>query len=516
MNQPEENDNQLESVWMPAANFPQTDAITSDLTADVVVVGGGIAGLTTAYLLLKENLSVILLEKDQLASGESGRTTAHFSNVLDDRYYRLIKLHGKEKATLAAHSHTAAIEHVEKIILDENIACEQMRVPGFLFRGKDSDADELEKEYDAMKAVHLPDVEWADRAPVKSFDSGTCIQVNNQLKLHPVKYFSGLAHAILKHGGKIFTNTEVSEFIDDEKHTHVKTKNGFTVTAQSIVVATNTPVNNMVEIHTRQNAYRTYVLSYEIPKGVMAPSLLWDTEDPYHYIRIDPHAENPEMEVLTVGGADHKTGQESNTENHFRLLEAWTLHRFPVGKLLFKWSGQVMEPNDGLAFIGRNSFDKNIYIVTGDSGNGMTHGTIAGILLTDLICGRENPWEKVYTPRRLSLLATGESIRELANMTAQYVDWLTSGDKPEELIAGEGIVIRNGLKKYAVYRDEVGNVYSFDATCTHLGCIVNWNPSEKTWDCPCHGSRFNKMGEVINGPAISGLKKVSNEKMSGV
>lgn len=508
MSLPEEKQNEQKSLWMSAAFFPQTYPLEQNLQADVVIVGGGIAGITSAYLLQLEGKQVVLLEKNQLGSGESGRTTAHFVNVLDDRYYRLNKFHGIKKSSLAIQSHTAAISQVEQIISDEKIDCDFMRVNGYLFSGRQQDQEEIEKEFEAMKEAGLPLIELESHLPLKSFNSGKCIRIGGQAKLHPIKYLSALAHAVIRRGGKIFTDTDVIEFHDEERP-FVKTKSGSTVHASSVIVATNTPVNNLVEIHTRQHAYRTYVMSFEIAKGIAPPTLIWDTEDPYHYLRIDPYSDQPDMEVLTVGGEDHKTGQEEDTEKHFHQLESWTRERFPVHRVLYKWSGQVMEPNDGLAFIGRNTFDKNIYIITGDSGNGMTHGTIGGMLLTDLICGRENPWEDVYTPRRLTLLAAGESIKELANMSAQYVDWLTSGEKPDALETGEGIVIRNGLKKYAIYKDETGQIHSFDATCPHLGCIVSWNTSEKTWDCPCHGSRFSRTGEVLNGPALKELTRVN-------
>jgi nitrite reductase/ring-hydroxylating ferredoxin subunit len=235
--------------------------------------------------------------------------------------------------------------------------------------------------------------------------------------------------------------------------------------------------------------------------------LLWDTPDPYHYVRIQLLEDH---DVLIVGGEDHKTGQADDMDERWRCLEEWTRERFPmVEGIEFRWSGQVMEPVDGMAFIGRNPLDaENVYVVTGDSGNGMTHGTLAGILLTDLICGRENEWETLYDPSRKTLSAGGEFLKENLNVAAQYTELVTGGEveSVEEVAPGTGAVLRRGLKKIAVYRDERGEVHELSAVCAHLGCIVHWNDEEKTWDCPCHGSRYAaRDGHVVNGPAAAGL-----------
>jgi nitrite reductase/ring-hydroxylating ferredoxin subunit len=219
-------------------------------------------------------------------------------------------------------------------------------------------------------------------------------------------------------------------------------------------------------------------------------------------------AEQAAHEVLIVGGEDHKTGQADDTNERFERLEAWTRERFPTsGVMEFRWSGQIMEPVDSLAFIGRNPGDQNIYVVTGDSGNGMTHGTIAGILLTDLILGRENEWATLYDPSRISLRAMPEFAKENLNAMAQFSDYVTSGDVDDvrKIAEGAGAVIRRGLRKVAVYRDTHGVVHELSAVCPHLGCIVDWNSTERSWDCPCHGSRFDSSGKVVNGPAIVGL-----------
>lgn len=271
-------------------------------------------------------------------------------------------------------------------------------------------------------------------------------------------------------------------------------------------MATNTPVNDRFTIHTKQAAYRTYVIGVGVPIGSVTKALYWDTPDPYHYVRLQDAGDH---EILIVGGEDHKTGQADDTDDRFNRLEAWTRERFPMsGTVAFRWSGQVMEPIDSLAFIGRNPGDTNIYIVTGDSGNGMTHGTIAGMLLTDLIQGRQNEWAALYDPARITLMAATEFMKENLNVAAQFRDYASGGEvaDAQQIEPGTGAIIRDGIKKLAVYRDIEGRLHTCSAVCPHLGCIVDWNSVENTWDCPCHGSRFDALGKVLNGPANRGLQ----------
>ena len=242
-------------------------------------------------------------------------------------------------------------------------------------------------------------------------------------------------------------------------------------------------------------------------------ALYWDTEDPYHYVRLQPMADH---DVLIVGGEDHKTGQ-GNPNASFAKLEKWARDRFAnISAIEFKWSGQVLEPVDLVAFIGRNPGDKNVYIATGDSGMGMTHGTIAGVLLTDLILGHRNLWTELYDPSRKTIRAATEFLKENINVAAQYREWITGGDvaTTDELPQGEGAVLRSGSKKFAVYSDPNGVLHACSAVCTHLGCLVAWNSLEKSWDCPCHGSRFDAMGRVLNGPAVRDLESINLEEVT--
>jgi Rieske Fe-S protein len=283
--------------------------------------------------------------------------------------------------------------------------------------------------------------------------------------------------------------------------------------AAHIVVATNTPFNDRVKLHTKQAAYRTYVVGFEVPRNSFPPVLLWDMADPYHYVRA---VRGEAHDVVIVGGEDHKTGQADDPEMRYQRLESWARARLAgLGAMRYRWSGQLMEPVDALGFIGRNPFDDdNVYVVTGDSGDGMTHGTIAGMLIGDLIAGRANPWQRLYDPARKSIRAAATYVEENANFVGHMVrDWVRGGEVHDraDIPPGEGAIIREGLSTHAVYRDPRGDLHELSAVCTHLGCVVQWNSGEKSWDCPCHGSRFAVDGAVLHGPANSPLPAIQAE-----
>jgi glycine/D-amino acid oxidase-like deaminating enzyme/nitrite reductase/ring-hydroxylating ferredoxin subunit len=501
---------QSRSVWTATAAIFAGEKLRENMSTDVCVVGAGISGLSTAYLLARAGKSVLVLDDGPIGSGETGRTTAHLTSAFDDRYFELERVHGAEAARLTAESHQAAIDRIESIVAGEEIDCEFVRLSGYLFLQPGAEASLLDRELEAAHRVGLRAVEKLPRAPAP-FDTGPCLHFPRQAQFHPLKYLDGLARAITRDGGRIFTDAHVDGFEGGDTP-RVRTTSGHTISARALVVATNTPVNDRVAIHTKQAAYRTYVIGARMPPGTMEPCLLWDTGSPYHYLRLQrEHGDD----LLIVGGEDHKTGQADDAEARFARLEAWTRDRFAMlGEVGFRWSGQVMEPVDALAFIGRNPGDKNVYVVTGDSGNGMTHGTLAGVLLTDLVQGRPNPWEKIYDPSRISLKAATEFARENLNVAVHYGALVTPGEvgAPLEIPPGSGAVDRRGLRKVAVYRREDGTVIERSAFCTHLGCVVQWNSQERSWDCPCHGSRFSPDGAVLNGPALHGLARVEPEK----
>jgi glycine/D-amino acid oxidase-like deaminating enzyme/nitrite reductase/ring-hydroxylating ferredoxin subunit len=350
------------------------------------------------------------------------------------------------------------------------------------------------------------DAALVDRAPQPSLETGPCLLFPNQAQFHPLKYLAGLARAIQRDGGHLFTMTH-AERIEGGKSAQVAA-GGHVITADSVVVTTHAPVNDLVAIHTKQTAYMTYVIGARIPEGAVMRALYWDTGWPYHYVRLQ-NAPDHDGEILIVGGEDHRTGQTDDTTVHHERLERWARDRFPfIREIAYTWSGQVMESVDGLAFIGRNPLDKdNVYVVTGDSGTGMTYAMIAAILITDLIEGRDNPWATLYDPSRKTLRTAPAYAKEAVRTAAQYADWVLPGDakSAEDVPPDGGAVIKEGLAPVAVYREPDGTLHRMSAVCVHLGCIVRWNSTERSWDCPCHGSRYDRFGVVMNGPANSNL-----------
>lgn len=507
------------SFWTESVSplsFKKLDAPTN---TDILVIGGGLAGLTTAYCLAKEGKKVTLVEDGYLGSGETGRTTAHIAYALDDRYYDIERYFGLEKTKIIAESHIKAIDFIENVVRSENIDCDFKRVNGYLFLDPTDDEKSLDDEYDSTQRIGLR-TKMLDEVPdfIGEFKEKS-ILFPNQAQFHILKYLKGLSVAILKYGGEIYTESRAT----DISKTGAKV-NGFDVNANHIVVATNTPINDLFTMHTKQWPYRSYVIGAKIPKGKLPYSMWWDTGNqdskwvakPYHYVRLEPFDEH--FDMLISGGEDHKTGQadEENLpeEHRFAALFSWTKEHFPYfNEIAYKWSGQVMEPVDCIAFLGKNPGDDNIYIITGDSGNGMTHCTIGGILINDLIQGRENTWEEIYSPSRITFKTGGDFLSEVGNMAWKMAsDWVSSDvDKPSDVKNGEGAIMTDGLKKVALYRDEFGILHSCSAVCPHMGGVLQWNNEEKSFDCPLHGSRFTPDGVVINGPASSNLPKASVE-----
>jgi glycine/D-amino acid oxidase-like deaminating enzyme/nitrite reductase/ring-hydroxylating ferredoxin subunit len=496
---------------MDSGPLPVPTFLGQDLQTEVCIIGAGMSGLSTAYELTRRGREVVVLDDGLLAGGETERTTAHLTHAFDDRFFEVERLHGEEASRLTAESHTAAIDYIEDAVLRERISCDFERLDGYLFAAPGDSEEVLERELEAAHHAGLTTVELLPRVPLNSFDTGRALRFPRQAQFNPIKYLRALTSAITQGGGLLFGHTHVDE-VRDGPPCCVHTSTGRVVRADAVVVATNTPVNDRVTIHTKQAAYRTYVIGSIVPLKRIPHLLLWDTADPYHYVRLQ-YREG--QEILIVGGEDHKTGQADDPEKRWNALIEWTRARFPeIGEIVYRWSGQVMEPVDYLAFIGRNPGDKHVFVASGDSGQGMTHGTIAAMLLSDLITGESNPWKDLYDPSRKILRAVGEFARENVNVAARYGEYATGGDvrTPADLMPDCGAVIRHGLRKVATYKGEDGTLHEFSAICPHMGCIVHWNHAEKTWDCPCHGSRFDRFGSVLNGPAIRDLKPLGREE----
>lgn len=500
------------SVWMDTTKMPTFAPLEEDLSCDVCIVGAGIVGLTTAYHLIRAGADVVILDDGPVCGGETSRTTAHLTCVLDDRFQWLERVHGEKRVRQSTESHMAAINRIEAIVREEKIACNFERVPGYLMLGKADAPDFLDRELNAARRASLTNARKLARVPDLPWDSGPCLEFPLQAQFHPLKYLAGVTRAIERGKGRIFTDTHVDSIEGRPRRPQVKTRDKNTVTANAVIVATNSPISDYVVTHLKMAPYRTFVIGARIPKDSVPRALIWDTDDPYIYVRMARL--DDESDVLIVGGEDHKTGQKDDAPDRFRRLEEWTRRRYPmVESIDYWWSGQVMEPADGFAMIGPNPDGaENVYLATADSGQGMTHGTIAGILLADLAQGKENPWAELYDPKRKSVKAIKDMLRENLNVAVQYGDWVTPGESSfGDIPRGEGRLVRMGTHKVAAYRDDRGLLHLRDATCTHLRCIVDWNSTEKSWDCPCHGSRFDPEGRVLNGPALADLAPVSAE-----
>lgn len=491
-------------IWRASVPPLESDGVLgADKQADVCIIGAGITGLTTAYLLLQEGRSVTVLDDGPVGGGETQHTSAHLSSVLDRSYLQIERMRGIEAAQRAGMSHRAAINCIERIILDEGIECGFERVHGFLF-GEENEESRLDEEYAAAQRAGVPGVTKMDQIPgLLIWKKG--IRFADQAQFHPLQYLAGLAEAVRRSGGHIYTGTHADR-IRAGNHPSVTTAQGHTVRCRQIVVATHSPVHTLLSIHLKQAPYRSYVTALRLDVPGVEKGLYWDLQDPFHYVRVERRGGE---DFLIVGGEDHKTGQADDAARRFWRLENWARARFPIqaGPAAYHWSGQLMETPDGLAYIGPTPRQKNVYLATGDCGNGLTHGTVAGMLLTDLLSGRKNEWSELYSPSRRPIRAFRRAASEALNATRQYRDWFKRGSDQElwSIPVGAGKIIQRNLTQIAVHHHPEGVFHFCSAVCPHLGGVVRWNTSESSWDCPCHGSRFDAEGRVLNGPANKNL-----------
>jgi glycine/D-amino acid oxidase-like deaminating enzyme/nitrite reductase/ring-hydroxylating ferredoxin subunit len=493
------------SLWVKSAALTAAPPLSQDTQCDVAIVGAGIAGLSTAYELARAGQAVAVIDRGALAGGMTARTTAHLSSALDDYYHELIRVHGAEAASLYRKGQTAAIDRIAAIVAEEEIACGFRRIPGYLFAGDEDGADIIDREFDACFQIGFP-VERLSEAPVAGKLRGPALRFNDQGRFHVLNYIAGLIEALRRHGARLYGTTAVTGVSEDEKGVVIETERQFKIAAAHAVVATNAPINDRLAVHSKQAPYRTYVLAFEVPAGAVADALIWDTLFPYHYVRLQEL--DPGRMALIVGGEDHKTGGAFNYEQRFQALSRWARLRFPaVGGEIARWSGQVIEPADFLPFSGRNPGNRKIFVHSGDSGQGMTNGVMGAMLISDLILGRRNELEALCDPSRKPLRTLGDLVAENLSVVRGLAERLAPGEvhSIDDVRPGEGALVRSGLTRHAVYREEGGALHEMSASCTHMGCMVHWNGLEKCWDCPCHGSHFAGTGTALNGPAISSL-----------
>ena len=498
------------SFWYEDVGLETRPALTADVDCDLVVVGSGIAGLSTAYEAARWGWKVVVIDRAETVGGVmTPRTTAHLATELDDYYHYLIKAVGEDDARVYHQSQVAAVNRIEAICEDEGIDANFARLDGYLVPADAAHMSDLQDEYDACRSIGV-DVDWTGEAPVPLPDGTRALRFPNQGRFHPLKYVRGLIGAIEKREGRIFGSTVYADHREGDDGVTIETESGPTMRARAAVFATNSPVNDKVTIHTKQMPDRTYVIAGTVPKGSVADALIWDTLEAYHYVRLQPLGDD---DLLIVGGEDHRTGEATDMDERFARLERWTRERFPqFGGVGYRWSGQVMEPVDYMPYSGRNPGNRNIYVHTGDSGQGMTNGVAGALNIAALLFDQKAHFAEVFDPSRKPKAGTSlaDFVTGRMDDVKNLSEYVTGGElaSVDELKPGEGAIVRRGLAKIAAYRDRNGRLVERSATCTHVGCLVHWNPLETCWDCPCHGSQFRPDGSVINGPAIKPLAEV--------
>jgi len=497
------------SHWLASKETPSFGKLSSNLDVDLVVIGGGITGITAAYLAKKAGKTVALLERGRCAQMDTGHTTAHLTAVPDLWLSEIEKNFSRDISRAVWDAGQAAIDQIVRIIRAEDIDCDFQWVPGFLHAPSTKDQTairDLQEEVQTAQAIGI-DATFTEACPLFSTPA---VKFAHQALFHPVKYLAALLPIIDGDGSHVFEESPV-ETVEDSNAVVVGSHQ---ITCRNVFLATHTPLTgktgtlSALLFQTKLYLHTTYALSARI-EGVELPvASFWDTQDPYNYLRIE---KDPADGYLAIyGGEDHKTGQEDNTRENFRRLEARFLKIFPSAQIQHHWSGQVVETNDGLPFIGETA--PHQFAATGFAGNGTTFGTLSAMMALDYIQGRKNPWADIFQIDRKKLVGSAwEYIRENADYPFFLLrDWMAPADgtATRELKPGEGKILALDGKKVAAYRDDAGNVTMCSPVCTHLKCIVDWNPAEKTWDCPCHGSRFKPTGEVISGPAEENLRKI--------
>jgi glycine/D-amino acid oxidase-like deaminating enzyme/nitrite reductase/ring-hydroxylating ferredoxin subunit len=497
--------------WNDTASMPQFPKFDHDETVDVAVVGGGITGLTAAYLLTLEGRRVAVLERQRCAEIDTGHTTAHLSMVTDQRLPELAKHFGRDHAQAVWDAGLAAIAQIDAIVGEADIACDFAWVPGYLHAPigapRGGAAGSLEDEASLAAGLGF-DAQSLDEVP---FVGGPGVRFDDQARFHPRKYLAGVARAIVARGGMIFEHSAAGEF---NKRPLSITSNGHTLRCGSIVLATHTPLLGTAGLvgatlfQTKLSLYTSYVVGGRLQKGLVPDALFWDTGDPYHYLRIEPHRDH---DFVIFGGEDHKTGQASDTSACFDRLERTLLSMIGGIEVTHRWSGQVVETPDGLPYIGETA--EHQFAGTGYAGNGMTFGTLAGMMAADWAAGRSNPWADLFDPGRKKIRG---GLWDYIKENKDYPYYLVrdrfagaEGKSTRAVARGTGKVLDIDGQRLAVYRDARGSTIKRSAVCTHMGCLVDWNVAERTWDCPCHGSRFKPDGSVIAGPAESPLPEPS-------
>jgi len=473
---------------------------------DVIIAGGGVTGIATALQLQKAGKRCLIAEAHNICFGTTGGTTAHLNTFFDTTYDQIKKDFGEDAVQLVASATNKALDLYKSNIEEYSIDCGYEQKDGYVFSQDDKQTEQLDKMYNASVSGGV-DISYTDRIPIP-VEFQKAVVYHEQAQVHPTRYVYALAKAFEEAGGVLLQNCSVEDVVEVEGSVVVQTSLGG-VQASYLIYATHIPPGINL-LHFRCAPYRSYAIAVKLEGDEYPEGLSYDMYDPYHYYRTQ---EIDGEKYLIVGGEDHKTAHEKNTDSCFNHLEAHVRKYFPVKKVAFKWSSQFFEPSDGLAYIGLlPGSSGNILVATGYSGNGMTYSHIAALLLRDLITKKENAYAALFNPNRIKPVAGFTSfVKENADVVAQFVGKRVSAGKLKqlaELAPGEAKLVKYEGETLAIYKDETGQVHALNPVCTHAKCVVGWNSAEKSWDCPCHGARYSINGEVLTGPARKGLEIV--------
>jgi glycine/D-amino acid oxidase-like deaminating enzyme/nitrite reductase/ring-hydroxylating ferredoxin subunit len=501
------------SLWQTTAPRYKPKSIPASHEYDVAIAGAGISGITLGLLLQEAGLRCIILEAQTIGFGTTGGTTAHLNTLLDNPYSHIIRDFGLEKAKKVAEATRSAIELVKENIQRFNIECGFEEVPGFLYAQTEDQVKELEKIYDACREVGL-DIFWATDIPVP-VPFKKAMRVERQAKFHPLQYIFELAKAFEASGGVIMEQTRVMSS-KSENGIQIETTSG-EFAARSLVYATHIPTGINL-LHLRCSPYRSYAMAVRLENNNYPDALAYDMYDPYHYYRTQ---EINGEKFLIVGGDDHRTGEEPNTNGCFLKLESHVRSHFNVAEISHQWSSQFFEPADGLPYIGHLPGNpQDVYVATGYGGNGMTYSHVAALVLKSILLKQESPYTDLFNPGRIKPIAGfTEFVKHNADVVKQFVGrWFGKEDLQElaALAPGEAKVVKYNDQSLALYKDDGGNLHAVNPACTHMKCSVAWNAAEKSWDCPCHGARYSFDGEVLTGPANKDLEPVEIRSLAEV
>lgn len=500
-----------EPYWLDSVTRPSFPKLQSDIKVDVAIIGGGISGITTAYLLAKEGRNVALVDASTILNGTTGHTTAKITAQHGLIYNELIQTIGQEKTKLYYEANNNALQFIKKIVAEHQIECDLTQEDAYIYANSDESVCKLEDELAVYKKLGI-DSEYVHSIPLP-LQTKAAIIMKNQAQFHPVAYLSRLVRFIMGTGGALYENTTAID-IEEGPQPKVVTRDGHTITCEHVVICSHFPFYDGIGLYfASMYADRSYVLGVKT-KTDYPGGMYISADNPTRSLRYTMM--NGEKLVL-IGGESHKTGQGICTIKHYEALQTFGEETLGIKEILYRWSAQDLITLDKIPYIGpRSAADSpNIFVATGYRKWGMTHGTVAGMLLSDLVLGKDNPYADLYTPSRFH---ANPSVKNLITQNADVAKHLIAGKfeivykKPEDLSNDEGAVVTIDGERAGAYRDSNGVLHLVDTTCTHMGCEVEWNNGERTWDCPCHGSRFSIDGDVIEGPAEQPLKKIEEEE----